>query len=227
MLTRQSEERTVGFEAKRGALWEQVAGSDEQPAHVDRAPLSLSIFQGGKDYLVTDGPFAYPLDLWCTHAQGCDPTPGSIDARLPFLLSNPVCLPFPRFISLFSTRPADRRTATRRGFPLPRFFAFIRMTRYLSRPIFRITAVTNIAPFSLHHGPAFVSFYVALLAPSIHRSSSLSFARFLVSVLPPRSRFHRGLSLSFSITTNVLYCFEIKDNEMPFKWAQSYGDCPM
>lgn len=41
---------------------------------VYRDPLSLSIFRGGKDYLVTDGPFADPLDLWCTHAHGREPT---------------------------------------------------------------------------------------------------------------------------------------------------------
>lgn len=40
--------------------------------------------RGGKDYLVTDGPFAYPFDLWCTHASGSEPTRRrSIDRFVP------------------------------------------------------------------------------------------------------------------------------------------------
>lgn len=54
-------ENCVRGELRAGTL--RVAGSSQPAAEklsrIYRAPLSLSIFQGGTDYLVTDGPFAY------------------------------------------------------------------------------------------------------------------------------------------------------------------------
>lgn len=91
------------------ALWEQVAGRIDRLARAYRAPLSLSIFRGGKDYLVTDGPFADPLDLWCAHAHGHEPTQRSIGAILPFLSARP--------------SPVSIRSRSRR-FPLPGYLAF-------------------------------------------------------------------------------------------------------
>lgn len=143
LLTRQSETRSEaygrGSVGERGALWEQVAVSVRAARAVYRAPLSLSIFRGGKDYLVTDGPFAYPLDLWCIHARGCEPTQRSIDAtrvslssfiheRL-FTLSPLIC---PHFYALLC-RSTNSRTHQAFLFPFLRLY-FIRMTRYLSRP---------------------------------------------------------------------------------------------
>lgn len=61
------------------------------PRAVYRTPLSLSIFQGATDYLVTDGPFAYPLDLWLfdRDARGPEPIRRSISSSL---LDSPMLL---------------------------------------------------------------------------------------------------------------------------------------
>lgn len=132
LLTRQSETRREaygrGSVGERGALWEQVAVSVRAARAVYRAPLSLSIFRGGKDYLVTDGPFAYPLDLWCIHARGCEPTQRSIDATRVSLFppsSASVCLPFLLSFARTSTLSfADRRTRGLTRLSFSRFFAF-------------------------------------------------------------------------------------------------------
>lgn len=98
-LTRQKSgysARTKGLRSRRtarGPYGQQVvaACAGEQPARVYRIPLSLSIFQGATDYLVTDGPFAYPLNLWLFErdARGPEPIQRSISSSL---LDSPMLL---------------------------------------------------------------------------------------------------------------------------------------
>lgn len=80
-------------ERERAEGWKQVAS---RLRLVSGPFVIVNIAGGGKDYLVTDGPFAYPFDLWCTHANGSEPTRRSIDR---FILPSSFSIP-PRGIPL-------------------------------------------------------------------------------------------------------------------------------
>lgn len=96
-----------------------------------------------------------------------------------------------------------------------RFFAFTysRDRRYTFSYARSFRSVPTNLSFCVFLPPSYTRRYI-FLRPDLSADS------------PSSVRVHLS-SLSFSITTNVLYCFEIKDNEMPFKRGQSYGDCPM
>lgn len=166
---------------------------------------------------MTDGPFAYPLNLWLfgRDARGPEPIQRSISSSL---------LDFPMPLSsLPSVRPFGISLSD------PRWFLLLLLESSLvsSRP-FHVTGILScvssvaIVPlfFSLLYFPivgySYVSF-MFLFLDDLSLSLFLSFQSVTFGEMP--LLFLRAFLSSTSLLL-AQYCFEIRDNDIPFKQAQ-------
>lgn len=171
---------------------------------------------------MTDGPFAYPLDLRSR--------PVAQSRAVAMRPSDSPTLPLPS--SIPSVRPSSPSFSDRVSLNDPPAFSltsrnFLFLFRFLSLP----SAVVNtISP--LLKGPLF-----SFSRTSSYRSLVLTFVSFhLLTLLlappffdrdrysafgatPSASRYLAPFSLLSHATPPPAYCFEIRDNEMPFKRA--------